>query len=85
MTLFILAFLGGILTILSPCVLPVLPFVFSNAGRPFGNGGLSLLTGMALHSPLSPRSLRSVADGSYRRIIMGVSSPFFFFFFFFFF
>jgi cytochrome c biogenesis protein CcdA/thiol-disulfide isomerase/thioredoxin len=48
MSLFILAFLGGILTILSPCVLPVLPFLFSNADRPFRTGGLPLLTGMAL-------------------------------------
>jgi cytochrome c biogenesis protein CcdA len=48
MTLFILAFLGGILTILSPCILPVLPFVFSKTDRPFRTGGLPLLTGMAL-------------------------------------
>jgi cytochrome c biogenesis protein CcdA len=31
MTLFLLAYLGGVLTIASPCILPVLPFVF--AGR----------------------------------------------------
>ena len=29
MILFLLAYLGGILTILSPCILPVLPFVFA--------------------------------------------------------
>ena len=29
MTLFVLAYLGGILTIVSPCILPVLPFVFA--------------------------------------------------------
>jgi cytochrome c biogenesis protein CcdA len=28
MLLYILAFVGGILTIASPCILPVLPFVF---------------------------------------------------------
>ncbi len=26
-----LAYLGGVLTILSPCILPVLPFVFARA------------------------------------------------------
>jgi len=30
-----LVFLGGMLTILSPCILPVLPFVFARAERPF--------------------------------------------------
>jgi len=29
MALLTLAFLGGILAIISPCILPVLPFVFS--------------------------------------------------------
>jgi cytochrome c biogenesis protein CcdA/thiol-disulfide isomerase/thioredoxin len=47
MILFILAFLGGILTIISPCILPVLPFVFSRADRPFSRSGLPLLAGMA--------------------------------------
>ena len=31
----VLAFLGGILTILSPCILPVLPLVFARGGRSF--------------------------------------------------
>jgi cytochrome c biogenesis protein CcdA len=30
----ILAFVGGLLTILSPCILPVLPFVFARLGQP---------------------------------------------------
>jgi cytochrome c biogenesis protein CcdA/thiol-disulfide isomerase/thioredoxin len=47
MTLLILAYLGGILTILSPCILPVLPFVFSRVGEPFARAGLPLLLGMA--------------------------------------
>ena len=34
MILFALAYLGGVLTILSPCILPVLPFVFARADRP---------------------------------------------------
>jgi len=47
MTLAILAYLAGILTILSPCILPVLPFIFSRAGEPFRRSGLPLLAGMA--------------------------------------
>jgi len=48
MILFLLAYLGGVLTILSPCILPVLPFVFASAGRPFLRHGLPMLAGMAL-------------------------------------
>ncbi|GAB7532933.1 cytochrome c biogenesis protein DipZ [Pseudomonas sp. 3A(2025)] len=48
MLLIILAYLGGLLTILSPCILPVLPFVFARGGRPFLRNGLPLLAGMGL-------------------------------------
>ena len=48
MLIYVLAFVGGVLTILSPCILPVLPFVFSRADQPFGRSGLPLLLGMAL-------------------------------------
>src|SRR5580692_2243864 len=48
MILLFLAFLGGILTILSPCILPVLPFVFAKADQPFRRSGLPLLAGMAV-------------------------------------
>jgi cytochrome c biogenesis protein CcdA len=47
MTLLILAYLGGALTIVSPCILPVLPFVFARADRPFRRSGLPMLAGMA--------------------------------------
>ncbi len=47
MTLLVLAYLGGVLTILSPCILPVLPFVFARADQPFLRSGLPLLLGMA--------------------------------------
>ncbi len=47
MILFLLAYLGGALTIVSPCILPVLPFVFARANRSFARGGLPLLAGMA--------------------------------------
>jgi len=48
MWLLILAYLGGVLTIVSPCILPVLPFVFARTGQPFVKSGLPLLAGMAL-------------------------------------
>lgn len=48
MILLLLAYLGGVLTILSPCILPVLPFVFARADRPFARNGLPMLIGMAL-------------------------------------
>jgi cytochrome c biogenesis protein CcdA/thiol-disulfide isomerase/thioredoxin len=48
MLLYLLAFIGGVLTILSPCILPVLPFVFARADQPFRRSGLPLLAGMAL-------------------------------------
>lgn len=48
MLLLLLAYLGGVLTLLSPCILPVLPFVFARADRPFVRSTLPLLIGMAL-------------------------------------
>jgi len=48
MLLFFLAYLGGLLSIFSPCVLPVLPFVFARSDRPFRQSGLPVLAGMAV-------------------------------------
>ncbi|MGA8694608.1 MAG: cytochrome c biogenesis protein DipZ [Xanthobacteraceae bacterium] len=48
MTLLVLAYLGGVLTIASPCILPVLPFVFARADQPFVKSGLPMLVGMAV-------------------------------------
>ena len=48
MVLPLLAYLAGLLTILSPCILPVLPFLFSRVGHSFGRSALPLLAGMAL-------------------------------------
>jgi cytochrome c biogenesis protein CcdA/thiol-disulfide isomerase/thioredoxin len=48
MLFLLIAYVGGVLTILSPCILPVLPFVFARADRPFASHGLPLLCGMAL-------------------------------------
>lgn len=57
----LLAYLGGVLTILSPCVLPVIPFVFSRADRPFRQAGLPMLVGMGLSFALF--AALSVAGG----------------------
>ena len=62
MILFLLAYLGGVLTIVSPCILPVLPFVFARADRPFLRSGLPMLVGMALTFAVVA-SLASVAGG----------------------
>jgi len=48
MVLYVLSYLGGLITILSPCILPVLPFVFTKADQPFRKSGLPLLLGMAI-------------------------------------
>ncbi|MGO8738487.1 cytochrome c biogenesis protein DipZ [Rhodoblastus sp.] len=47
MLLLLLAFAGGALTIASPCILPVLPFVFAGTGQSFARRGLPMLAGMA--------------------------------------
>ena len=48
MILLLLAYLGGVLTIVSPCILPVLPFVFARANGRSARSGLPMLAGMAL-------------------------------------
>ena len=48
MTIVVLVFLGGVLTILSPCILPVLPFVFVRSEQKFLTNGLPMLAGMAI-------------------------------------
>jgi len=52
MALFMLSFLGGVLTIISPCILPILPFVFAradrSADRSFVKSTLPMLGGMAV-------------------------------------
>lgn len=46
MILFMLAYIGGVLTIFSPCILPVLPFVFARSSEPFVKSVLPMLLGM---------------------------------------
>ena len=60
MTLFLLAYAAGVLTIVSPCILPVLPFVFARADRPFLRNGLPMLLGLAV-SFAAVASLATVA------------------------
>jgi cytochrome c biogenesis protein CcdA/thiol-disulfide isomerase/thioredoxin len=48
MLLLFIAYFGGVLTILSPCILPVLPFVFARSDQPFRKSGLPLLAGMSI-------------------------------------
>jgi cytochrome c biogenesis protein CcdA/thiol-disulfide isomerase/thioredoxin len=62
MLIALLAYLGGVLTIVSPCILPVLPFVFARADKPFMRSGLPLLLGMALTFALVA-SLAAVGGG----------------------
>ena len=62
MLLILLAYLGGVLTIVSPCILPVLPFVLARADRPFLRNGLPMLVGMALAFAVVA-TLASVAGG----------------------
>lgn len=62
MLLILLAYFGGILTIFSPCILPVLPFVFSRAGQPFLKSGLPILVGMAVTFALVA-SLAAIGGG----------------------
>ena len=47
MLIILLAYLGGVLTIVSPCIQPVLPFVFARADRSFTRSTLPMLAGMA--------------------------------------
>lgn len=44
----VLAFLGGVLTILSPCILPIVPLVFARTGRSFSRETAPMLVGLAL-------------------------------------
>jgi cytochrome c biogenesis protein CcdA/thiol-disulfide isomerase/thioredoxin len=62
MTLLVLAYLGGVLTIVSPCILPVLPFVFARADRPFLTNALPMLAGMAI-TFAAVATLAAVAGG----------------------
>lgn len=82
MTYVVLAYLAGVLTIASPCILPVLPFVLARAGQPFRQGTLPLLLGLAVAFTIVA-SLAAVAGGwavaanQYGRIIALAAMTFF--------
>jgi cytochrome c biogenesis protein CcdA/thiol-disulfide isomerase/thioredoxin len=44
----LLAFLGGVFTILSPCILPVIPLAFAARGRAFARETAPMLVGLAM-------------------------------------
>jgi len=48
MLVLVLAFLGGVLTILSPCILPIIPLVFARADRSFTREIAPMLAGLAI-------------------------------------
>ncbi|MBA2683151.1 MAG: redoxin domain-containing protein [Gemmatimonadaceae bacterium] len=48
MTMLVLAFLGGVLTILSPCILPIIPLVFARTGRSLAREIAPMLAGLAI-------------------------------------
>jgi cytochrome c biogenesis protein CcdA len=62
MMLVLLVYIGGVLSILSPCILPLIPFVFARGDQPFVRSGLPLLLGMAL-TVAGVASLAAVAGG----------------------
>ena len=62
MIFIIITFLAGMLTIATPCIVPVLPFILSRAGGSFRHRGLPLLLGLAITFAVVA-SLASVAGG----------------------
>jgi cytochrome c biogenesis protein CcdA/thiol-disulfide isomerase/thioredoxin len=62
MTFIFLAYAAGLLTIASPCILPILPIIAARADQPFRRAGLPLLVGLALTFAVVA-SLASVAGG----------------------
>ncbi len=62
MSFVIVTYLAGVLTIASPCIFPILPFVLARADVPFRKGGLPLLLGLAI-AFAAVASLAAVAGG----------------------
>jgi cytochrome c biogenesis protein CcdA/thiol-disulfide isomerase/thioredoxin len=62
MSLVILAYLAGVLTILSPCILPVVPFILARANQTFHRNGLPMLLGLAF-AFAAVASLAAMAGG----------------------
>jgi cytochrome c biogenesis protein CcdA/thiol-disulfide isomerase/thioredoxin len=62
MALSILAYLAGALTIATPCIVPILPFLLARVDTPFRRGALPMLLGLAM-SFAAVASLASFAGG----------------------
>jgi cytochrome c biogenesis protein CcdA/thiol-disulfide isomerase/thioredoxin len=62
MSLLLVAYLAGVLTLGSPCIFPILPFVLARVDVPFRSGGLPLLLGLAI-TFAAVASLAAVAGG----------------------
>ena len=75
MILFLVAYVGGVLTIASPCILPVLPFVFARMDRPFARSGLPVAGrhGHATFALVATLQRRWAAAGRRRPINTAVS------------
>lgn len=69
MLLYAVAFLGGILTIVSPCVLPVVPFLFTRADQPFRRTGLAMVAGGRLFNFMK----RSLGVEAWMKRALGVT------------
>ena len=81
-SLLVLATLGGILAVGSPCVLPVLPFVLARAGRSATRDTLPFLLGLimmfAIAGSIAGAGFLAIASGTAGRwiapIILGISA-----------
>jgi len=62
MSALLVAYLAGLLTIVTPCIVPILPFLLARADTPFRRGGLPMLLGLAL-AFAAVASLAAVAGG----------------------
>ena len=72
MTLFILAYLAGVLTIATACIFPIL---LARADKPFRRGGLPMLLGLSF-AFAAVASLASVAGaGRWKRTATAGPSP----------
>ena len=75
MALFVLAYAAGLLTVASPCIFPILPFVLARAETPFGRGGLPMLIGLAL-TFAAVAGLAAVAGGTMQLRLWQSARPF---------
>ena len=76
MILLVLAFLGGVLTIISPCILPVLPFQSSASQFPSPNRALLSATQLAIIASAKRRPKRKKKTcRSWKKVTRSFCSP----------